>query len=435
MNLTNYNQISVTDEVNRWNSANNLKHVDYEKSPLKINVDFVLKNLHLECYREQLVSFLGMYPILEGTTFLDTADYILYMHPYARIDDASDFVIRELLWINKHRKPGAEIIVLGKSANAEKLLNGFIKNITFWGDHFAEKLGKKFGLDIKERYFVYDDLYERLNIWPVDGCLQQCGFCRRTYMDIKFESISLDIIEENLNFLTRVAPETLRNISLRAENLTEYGIDIYGESKLDKLIDLLNSYKEIESIEFPIGLAIGELTNEALWSICNCTKKIPLMYLNLEAGSDRLLQLIGKKHNRNQALHVFKNIKEAHPETKIYSTVMIGLPTEEISDIWDLADLISKAKPHFVFAPFYGFAPRHSLAVYPQLNDGLREYHLELLIKFLKELLEEPLELEYYRIFKNKRSRQAIKAKKELEMDLKTTGLGSHYRTNCIFNK
>ena len=106
-------------------------------------------NVDLECYREQMVSYYPMMPLLYDTVPMEEADYILYMHPYARCEDLSQNVIEEIQYIDDRRKAGAEIVVVGKAANAEKLLNGSIKNITFWGDHFTEKLGKKFELDIK----------------------------------------------------------------------------------------------------------------------------------------------------------------------------------------------------------------------------------------------------------------------------------------------
>ena len=140
------------------------------------------------------------------------------MHMYARCDDYSDFVAKQLENIAKSRKPGAEIIVLGKAANAEKLLNGSISNITFLGDHFTEKLGKKFDMDIKEEYFVYDDHEKHLAIWPVDGCLNKCKFCRRSYMEIKFESLSLETIRTNLDLIRLDTPELMRKISKLLKN-------------------------------------------------------------------------------------------------------------------------------------------------------------------------------------------------------------------------
>ncbi|MDE5631033.1 MAG: hypothetical protein K2I70_05480, partial [Bacilli bacterium] len=113
---------------------------DYESVPFKINADFIFYHCYEECPREMMVSYYPMMPLLENTVPFEEADYILYGHCYARIRDMSNIVLRELLYIDKHRKPGAEIIVVGKSANIESVLNGYIKNITFLKDHFTEKL-------------------------------------------------------------------------------------------------------------------------------------------------------------------------------------------------------------------------------------------------------------------------------------------------------
>lgn len=432
--LTNLRQMNISEEIRRWNKViNNYPNRKSSACKFKINVDYILKNLCLECYREQLVSFLTMLPIIENDVPFEKADYILYMHPYARIEDASEFVLKELRFIDKYRKKDAEIIALGKSANAEKKLNGSIKNITFWGDHFAEKLGKRFGIDIKERYFVYDDREKHLAIWPVDGCLQKCGFCRRNYMDIKFESIPLEVIKENLDFIKKVAPEKMKHISLRAENLTEYGIDIYGEQKLDVLLELINSYDEVERFDFPIGLAIGEITPKILDALCNC-KKIGDIYLNLETGSNRLLELIGKHHTNEQAISIYKDIKKYHPQADIHTTIMIGLPTEEIIDMYNLADLIVKAKPDYVFCVFYGNNPNQPLANLPQLSESLREYHLKILIKQLAKKVNFKMFFKYYRIFKNKSSKKTAKCKEVLKEDFIKAGLGAHYEDIIYFD-
>ena len=238
----------------------------------KINADFVRLYAQEESYRELMVSYFQISPLLEHTVAFEEADYILYMHMYARCDDYSEFVVEQLKLIATSRKPGAEIIVLGKAANAAKLLDGSISNITFWGDHFAEKLGKKFDIDIKEQYFVYDDIQKHLAIWPVDGCLNKCKFCRRAYMEIKFESLSLDTIKASLDLISSHTPELMERISLRAENLTEYGIDIYGKPMLSELIYLIDSYDAVKEIEFPIGLCIGEITPEILDALCYSKK-------------------------------------------------------------------------------------------------------------------------------------------------------------------
>lgn len=421
----NYNNMGIQEKKEILFSAP--QYVNPKNVRFKINADFVKFYSQQECYREIMVSYLPMIPLLENTVPFEDADYILYMHMYARCQDMSDWVVEQLKDIAQKRKEGAEIIVLGKASNAEQLLNGLIPNITFWGDHFTEKLGKKFGLDIREQYFVYDDSRDYLSIWPVDGCLQRCKFCRRSFMNIKFESLSLDTIEQNLNFIKEHMPETMRIISLRAENLTEYGIDIYGKPMLHKLIDLIDSYDEVEVIVLAIGLSIGEITPEILDSICK-SNKIKGLSMNLEAGSNRLLKLIGKKHTCEQAKYVFSKIREAHPNIEIVSGIMLGLPTEKLEDIIQLANLISITQPDEIQCNYYISSPRHPLAQLPQISDSLREYHLKFLLNLLKDTLQRDLTITHYTIFKSTKStRIKLKLKNLNEADAKKGLLPTHY--------
>lgn len=411
-----------------------MEYADTSNVRYKINADFIFTNVDAECYRELMVSYYPMRPLLRHTVPLEEADYILYMHPFACCEDLSENAIEEIQYIDDKRKAGAEIIVVGKAANAKKLLNGSIKNITFWGDHFTEKLGKKFELDIKEQYFVFDEDRGFLAMWPVDGCLQKCKFCRRSYMDIRFESLSLETIKKNLDFFKEHNPEKLSKISLRAENLTEYGIDIYGEQKLHLLIDLLDSYEEIKSIEIPIGICLGEITPDILQSLCNC-QKITSALINLETGSNRLLKLIGKKHSKEDAIFIFNKLREANPNIYLSSKVMIGLPTEEFTDIYELADSIEKCNLDHVSCNYFIVAPRQPLAKLPQISQNLKEYHLKILLKSLKsKRFKRDFSIDHYRLPKRK-SRKWIRMNKKLERFNKSAIFPHHYADKTSFPK
>lgn len=403
----------------------------------KINADFVKFYAQEECYRELMVSYYPMLPLLEHTVPLEEADYILYMHMYARCDDFSNFVVEQLKSIAKLRKNGAEIIVLGKAANAEKVLNETIANITFWGDHFTEKLGKKFEMDIKEQYFVYDDLQQHLAIWPVDGCLNKCKFCRRCYMEIRFESLSLEMIKLNLDQIRLSKPEQMKRISIRAENLTEYGIDIYGEQRLHELIYLIDSYDEVKEIEFPIGMCISEITSKILEAICY-SKKITKLSMNLETGSDRLLKFIGKKHTCEQARNIFSKIYIANPNVKISTTIMLGLPTENMGDILETAKLIVDTKPDYVHCNYFICSPKLPLAKYPQISASCREYHLKELIKFLDKKSVHKFKMSSRRIDNRPVSRRRIREIEKLDKEnkeyMKQGLLPVHFSMTIRFN-
>lgn len=429
--MTNYEEMGMQEKMRRFFTVERAfstkrktksmriyhKYADSNDVKYKINADWLKLNAAQDCYREIMVSFLPMIPLLEETVRFEEADYILYAHPYARCEDVSDVVLRQLKFIAKNRKEGAEIIVVGKAANAEKLLNGSIENITFWHEHYAEKLGQKFGFAIKDQYIVYDDywydnrgLYPdkrgQLNIWPVNGCHQKCKFCRRSYMYIPFEYIPLEEIKEKLDWYKENHSERMEYVSLRAENLTEY-------PWLAELIDLLDSYPEIKKIEIPIGMSIGGINKKILKSICRCDKIVKIE-LNPETANDRLLMVIGKQHTKKWALYVFRQIRKAHPDIRIESTIMIGLPTETIEDIYELAEFLGKAQPDYIHCNYYISAPKQPLYKLPQVSETLREYHLKILIKRLMEnpATNKSFEMDCYKIVKRD-SRKYVRGQEE----------------------
>lgn len=366
-------------------NTNNIKYVPYKEGQLNINMIPMYKNLREECYRELLVSYMPMIDLLSKPNVrMDEADYILYMHAFARLDDCTEIVYEQILSILEIKKPSAKVIVMGKATNIEKYLEEYKGDIIYLKEHFTENLGKKFNENIREQYVVYDDQYQRLNIWPVDGCNKQCSFCRRTYMHIPFNSQSIEFLKEKLDWYKENHPEQMKYVSLRAENLTEYGIDIYGYQALDKLLELIESYDEIEVLELPFGMCIGEI-NEDILNVLLKSKKLKAICLNLEAGSNRLLKLINKGHTKEQALRIFKLLRENNPNIYVYSNAIIGLPTETMEDIYELAQLICECEADYYYFPYYTHSKRNLLDKYEQLSPSLKRYHLDTLLRTLSK--------------------------------------------------
>ena len=362
----------------------NLDYSNHMEYKYKICAEPLQQNIYQDCYREQLVSFFQMAPLMDKTVPLEEADYILYANPFARVQDFTDSVLEELEDIDKRRKKTAEIIICGKATNIKNIIKDRYSNVTYVPSHFTEYVGKRFEIDMKEEYVVYDDRNGVLNIWPVDGCLNKCGFCRRTYMDIPFESQPIEFLKEKLDWYKEHYPEQMNFVSLRAENLNQYGLDLDGNMALNKVIDLLDSYDEIERISLSIGYCMGETTEDVMRSLANC-KKIVSMALYFETGSNRLLKLIGKKHSCELAKSFVEFMRVYHPCMNISVAIMIGLPTEELADILSLGDLLMECDIDSVYCNYYGYVDKHPLAVYPQLSEQVKKMHLKYLINYIKK--------------------------------------------------
>ena len=356
------------------------KFIPYEESQTKVNLFFSQLFAPEESYREQLVSYYQFLPLIRDQVDFKEADYILFMHPYARCQDLSNacynFIKDNILPL---RKPGAKIVICGKAANLQsRLEEEKIPDLVFFQSNYASEVGKLLNVDIQDEHFVYDDEFKRLNIWPVDGCKQHCGFCRRCYMNIPFESKKIEDIKQKLDWYKANHPEQMNHISLRAENLTEYGIDLYGHQRLQDLIKLIDSYDEVKEITLDIGMNIGEITEEILDALTK-SKKIKSIYMNPEAGTNRLLKVINKAHTVEKVKYVAKRLREANPSIKINSTVMVGLPTETIGDVHALADLLAEISPDSLRINYYVQEEGHTLPK-EDISDGKRRRHLRELL-------------------------------------------------------
>ena len=384
--LTNEFNEHFNDEF--WiDPSSHFMHVDPNLPKFKVNTDLVLRYMSQECYRDNHVYYDNMEPLFEQNVDFPYADYIIYANPTARMHDFTPVILNDIKHLVEIKKPGAEIILVGKSTNVEPYLKELYPNekITFLYDDFVSALAKKFELKMRERYMLYDKDNDQFSIWPVNGCNMSCGFCRRTFMEIPFKSIPLEYIKVVLDAYKQKYPQVLKNVSLRAENLTEYGLDIYGKQMLHEVLDLIQSYDEVENIDIPIGMNIGEITDEILDALCRTTK-IKSIVMNLETGSNRLLKLINKPHTSERAIEVFNRLRKANPEIFMESGIIVGLPTETNEDIKLTAETIEACDIDKVFLNKYSYVPKHPIAKYPQLDEQTKAEHVGDLLNILNQI-------------------------------------------------
>ena len=105
--------------------------------------------------------------------------------------------------------------------------------------------------------------------------------------------------------------------------------------------------------------------------------------MNIEAGTNRLLKVINKKHTIERAKEVAFALREANPKIMLYTTVMYGLPTETLEDIYALPDVLTDIYFDSVYINQYINNEGQDLAKLPQLPSKLVRYHLVRLMYLL----------------------------------------------------
>lgn len=117
----------------------------------------------------------------------------------------------------------------------------------YFGTMDMPDLVQTLGADYKkelvgERQTTTDSHYAYLKI--AEGCNRPCSFCAIPLMRGKHNSRSIEFLVKEAEFLVA---KGVKEIMLIAQDLTYYGLDLYGERKLD---DLLKALSDVEGLEW-----------------------------------------------------------------------------------------------------------------------------------------------------------------------------------------
>jgi tRNA-2-methylthio-N6-dimethylallyladenosine synthase len=83
---------------------------------------------------------------------------------------------------------------------------------------------------------------------------------------------------------------------------------------------------------------------------------MPFLHLPMQSGSDKILKLMNRKHDKKYYLDVIEKLKKANNNIKFSSDFIIGYPGETEKDHKDTIDIIKKVG--FINSYSFIFSPR-----------------------------------------------------------------------------
>jgi len=239
----------------------------------------------------------------------------------------------------------------------------------YFGTHDLPQLLKVLGADYKkelvgERLITTPKHFAYLKI--SEGCDRPCSFCAIPLM--RGKNISQPI-EELVVESEKLAARGVKELILIAQDLTYYGIDIYGERKLAILLKALVKIDGIEWIRlhyaYPTGFPLDVL--EVMKSepkICNYID-IPLQHINSD-----ILKSMRRGHNRENLEKLLSDFRTAVPDIAIRTTLIVGYPGETQEQFQELKQWVAQSK----FDRLGVFAYSHEEDTHASsLNDDISE--------------------------------------------------------------
>lgn len=187
-----------------------------------------------------------------------------------------------------------------------------------------------------KRYLTTPYHYAYLKI--AEGCDNKCTYCAIPMIRGKYTSRKMeDIITEARGL---IADYSTHELIIVAQDITRYGIDIYGEYKL---VELLNKLSQEDVRWIRLLYCYPELVTEELIRLVAKNDKI-VKYLDIpmQHCSSAVLKRMGRRVNKEKLEILIKKIREIDPEINIRTTFIVGFPGETPEQYEELVEFIKR---------------------------------------------------------------------------------------------
>ncbi len=202
-----------------------------------------------------------------------------------------------------------------------------------------EKLGETYNNEIRnKRILTTPAHYAYLKI--SEGCNRNCSYCAIPIMTGKHKSCDID---ELLDECRELVKGGVKEILVVAQDLTYYGIDLYGKNRLAELIDRMADIEGLEWIKLHYAYPTG-FPEELLTVMRERSNVCKYLDIALQHCSDHMLKLMRRSTTKQQTIDIIRKIRQEVPGIYLRTTLMTGHPGETEEDFEELCEFVQEMK-------------------------------------------------------------------------------------------
>jgi tRNA-2-methylthio-N6-dimethylallyladenosine synthase len=182
-----------------------------------------------------------------------------------------------------------------------------------------------------------------------EGCDKFCTFCVVPYTrGMEFSRPVGQLVAEAQALVER----GVREITLLGQNVNAYhgeGLDGTPWS-LARLINHLGEIDGIDRLRYTTSHP-RDMTDDLIAAHRDNTKLMPYLHLPFQAGSDRILAAMNRKHTAEEYLRIIDRIRDARPDIALSTDIIVGFPGETVAEFEETLHLVERVG----FAQAYSF--------------------------------------------------------------------------------
>ena len=215
-----------------------------------------------------------------------------------------------------------------------------------------------------------------------EGCDKFCNFCVVPYTrGPEYSRPFKQIIKE----VEELVGQGTREIILLGQNVNAYNYkEGNKEFRLSDLLKKLEEFNQLKRVRYTTSHP-KDMTEDLINFYKISNKLMPLVHLPVQSGSNKILELMNRKHTIEEYLLIHKKLKMINKNIKFSSDFIIGYPGEEDEDFEKTMDLINEIKFINSYSFIYSPRPGTSAANLEVIDSDKTKKRLEIIQKKLFE--------------------------------------------------
>ena len=207
-----------------------------------------------------------------------------------------------------------------------------------WKEMLTE-LGKTYHEELaSERVLTTPRHYAYLKI--SEGCNRFCAFCAIPLITGRHKSVPIDDLLDEVRTLVA---HGVKEFNVIAQDLSSYGMDLYGEMKLPELVDRMAQIPGVEWIRLHYAYPT-QFPYELLPVMAKHPNVCKYLDIALQHISDKVLANMRRHIGREETLALLERLRREVPGIHIRTTLMTGFPGEGEAEFEELKQFVRDAK-------------------------------------------------------------------------------------------
>ena len=172
-----------------------------------------------------------------------------------------------------------------------------------------------------------------------EGCDNRCSFCVIPALRGKYRSRRM---EDVLAEAEKLAAAGVKECIVIAQDITRYGIDLYGQRKLAALL------RELCKLDFHWirlhYLYPDEFTDELIDTIADEEKVLPYLDIPIQHCNDKVLKAMNRRGDKAELLALFRKLRGRIPGLVLRTSLITGLPYEDEAAFEELCEFLQEVR-------------------------------------------------------------------------------------------